>query len=60
MAHWKRKMNLTRKHEVAGLIPDLVQWVKDPLLPAMSCGIGHRLRSGVAVAVAVAGSCSSD
>ena len=53
-------MNLTRKHEVAGLIPDLVQWVKDPLLPAMSCGIGHRLRSGVAVAVAVAGSCSSD
>ena len=25
--------NLTRKHEVAGLIPALIQWVKDPALP---------------------------
>ena len=25
--------NLTRNHEVVGLIPGLSQWVKDPVLP---------------------------
>ena len=31
VAPWLR--NPTRNHEVAGLVPALAQWVKDPALP---------------------------
>ena len=46
------EMNLTRNHEVAGLIPGLPQWVKDlvkDLFSPMRCGAGCRCSSDLSL-----------
>ena len=44
MAYWVK--NPTSLRGDAGLIPDLAQWVKDPVY-AVSCGVGRRYGLGL-------------
>ena len=40
----QKMKNLTAIHEYVGLIPGLVQWVKESSI-ALSCGVGRRCGS---------------
>ena len=57
------EMNPTRNHEVVGSIPSLAQWLRIRHCHGLWCSLQTWLRSGVAVAEAVAQAddgCSSD
>ena len=57
-SHCAAEMNLTRNHEDAGLIPGLIQGVKIRHCQELWCRSQTQL--GSCIAVAVAGSCSSN
>ena len=58
--HGTEETNLTRNHEVAGLIPGLAQWVNIQCCCELWCRLQMWLGSGIAVALVEASSNRSE
>ena len=56
MAQWVT--NPTGIYDYVGSIPGVIQWIKNLALPELWCRSQTQFRSGFAVAVVEAGSCS--